>query len=139
VSLDARDAAAHFGPRRLKLARQLRGYTRAELARRAGLSAAAISQYESAAHVPRSGMLAQLAMSLGVPVAFLANPGTPTLLPTIEESFFAEAGADASPGPSVRPNSPRCSHLRITGVVLWGQRVGQDALAAALAAQLVLV
>jgi Zn-dependent peptidase ImmA (M78 family)/DNA-binding XRE family transcriptional regulator len=88
VSLDARDAAAHFDPRRLKLARQLRGYTRAELARRAGLSAAAVSQYESAVHAPRSSTLAQLAISLGVPVAFLANPGTPTLLPTIEESFF---------------------------------------------------
>lgn len=88
MRLDARDAAAHFDPRRLKLARQLRGYTRAELARRAGLSAAAVSQYESATHAPRSSTLAQLAISLGVPVAFLANPGAPTLLPTIEESFF---------------------------------------------------
>jgi len=88
VSLDARDAAAHFDPRRLKLARQLRGYTRAELARRSGLSPAAVSQYESAAHAPRSSTLAQLAMSLGVPVAFLANPGSPTLLPSVEDSFF---------------------------------------------------
>jgi len=88
VSLEARDAAAHFDPKRLKLARQLRGYTRAELARRSGLSAAAVSQYESEAHAPRAGTLAQLAISLGVPIAFLAGTGRPTLLPSVEDSFF---------------------------------------------------
>jgi Zn-dependent peptidase ImmA (M78 family)/DNA-binding XRE family transcriptional regulator len=88
VSLEPRSAAAYFDPARLKLARQLRGYTRAELARRSGLSAAAVSQYETHTHAPRAATVAQLAISLGVPIAFLATTGKTTLLPTVEDSFF---------------------------------------------------
>lgn len=88
MSLDVRDAAALFDPARLKLARQLHGITRAELARRAGLSAPAISQLESGTTRPRPATLAQLALTLKVPAACLASPGEPTLLPGVEESFF---------------------------------------------------
>lgn len=88
MSLDAREAAAHFEPKRLKLARQLEAVTRAEVARRAGLSAAAVSQFESGATHPRPATIARLALALKVPVAFFASPGQPTLLPAVDESFF---------------------------------------------------
>jgi len=88
VTLDARSASALFDPARLKLARQLQGISRAELARRAELSAAAVSQFESGATRPRPGTLAQLALALGVPAAFLASTGRATVLPEVTESFF---------------------------------------------------
>lgn len=81
-------AAAHFDPQRLKLARQLQGVTRAEVARRADLSPASISQFESGTHAPRPATLARLALALSVPAGFLAGTGQPTLLPDVENSFF---------------------------------------------------
>ncbi len=88
MSLDARSASALFEPDRLRLARQLQGFSRAELARRAGLSAAAVSQFESGSTRPRPATLAQLALALGVPAAFLASTGRPTVVPDVSESFF---------------------------------------------------
>ncbi len=88
MSVDAREIAAHFDPQRLKLARQLQGVTRAEVARRAEISAAAVSQFESGANHPRAATVARLALALKVPATFLASPGQVTLLPAVEESFF---------------------------------------------------
>jgi len=88
VSVEARDAAAHFDPARLKLARQLQAITRAEVARRAEISAAAVSQLEAGAHGPRPATLARLALALAVPVGFFASTGQATLLPAVSDSFF---------------------------------------------------
>lgn len=88
MSLDARDAAALFDPMRLRLARQLQGLTRAELARRAGLSPAAVSQFESGNARPKAATIAQMALSLAIPVGVLAGTGQRTLLPAVDESFF---------------------------------------------------
>ena len=88
MSLDARGAAALFDPDRLRAARQLNGWSRAELARRAELSAAAISQFESGSTKPRAATLAQLALALGVPVRFLAATASPFVVPNVQESFF---------------------------------------------------
>lgn len=88
MSLDAREAAAHFDPKRLTLARQLQAITRTELARRAGVSPAAVSQFESGANNPRPATLARLALALAVPAGFLAGTGQPTLLPAVDDSFF---------------------------------------------------
>lgn len=88
MNLDARDAAAYFDPTRLTLARQLQAITRTELARRAGLSAAAVSQFESGSNRPKPATLARLALALAVPVGFLASTGQPTLLPAVDDSFF---------------------------------------------------
>ena len=88
MSVDAREASALFEPARLRLARQLHGWSRAELARQAGVSAAAISQFESAVSRPKPATLAQLTLVLGVPARFLAATRTPTLAPTTDESFF---------------------------------------------------
>lgn len=88
MKLDARSAAALFAPRRLTQARQMLAITRAELARRAGVSAAAISQYESGAMRPRATTLAQLSLVLNVPLEFLTESRLDTPLPTVDTSFF---------------------------------------------------
>ena len=88
MSLDIREASALFDPARLKLARQLSGWSRAELARRAGLSAAAISQFEGGSSRPKPATLAELALVLGMPARFFAAGRSDTLIPHTEESFF---------------------------------------------------
>lgn len=62
--------------------------TRAELARQAEVSAAAISQYESGSMRPRPVTLAQLALVLNVPLEFLTESRVATPLPTVDTSFF---------------------------------------------------
>ncbi|MEV4419397.1 XRE family transcriptional regulator [Patulibacter sp. NPDC049589] len=88
MSGDTRAAAALFSPGRLRQARQLKAITRAELARQANVSAAAISQYESGATRPKASTLQQLAWVLQVPVAFFTEPRTEPELPSVTESFF---------------------------------------------------
>ena len=88
MKLDARSATALFAPRKLTQARQMLAITRAELARRAGLSAASISQYESGTMRPRAATLAQLSLVLSVPLEFLTESRVDAPLPTVETSFF---------------------------------------------------
>jgi Zn-dependent peptidase ImmA (M78 family)/transcriptional regulator with XRE-family HTH domain len=88
VSLDAREASALFEPAKLRLARQLSAWSRAELARRAGISAAAISQFESGASRPKPATLAQLALVLGLPARFFATARRAALIPSVDDSFF---------------------------------------------------
>ena len=88
MKLDAHSAAALFAPTRLTQARQMLAITRAELARRAGVSAAAISQYESGTMRPRPTTIAQLALVLNVPLEFLTESRERTPLPTVDTSFF---------------------------------------------------
>jgi Zn-dependent peptidase ImmA (M78 family)/DNA-binding XRE family transcriptional regulator len=88
LKLDARSAAALFAPRKLTQARQMLAITRAELARRARVSAASISQYESGTMRPRAATLAQLSLVLEVPLEFLTESRLDTPLPSVETSFF---------------------------------------------------
>ncbi len=88
MKLDARSAAALFSPKKLTQARQMLAITRAELARRADVSAASISQYESGTVRPRPTTLAQLALVLNVPLEFLTESRIDTPLPTVDTSFF---------------------------------------------------
>jgi Zn-dependent peptidase ImmA (M78 family)/DNA-binding XRE family transcriptional regulator len=88
LKLDARSAAALFAPKKLTQARQMMAITRAELARRAEVSAASISHYESGAMRPRAATLAQLALVLQVPLEFLTESRINTPVPTVETSFF---------------------------------------------------
>lgn len=88
MKLDARSAAALFAPSKLTQARQMLAITRAELARRAGVSAAAISQYESGTMRPRPTTVAELALVLSVPLEFLTESRERTPLPTVDTSFF---------------------------------------------------
>lgn len=88
MKLDARSAAALFSPSKLTQARQMLAISRAELARRASVSAASISQYESGSIRPRPATLATLALVLKVPLEFLTDQRQPTPLPAVEDSFF---------------------------------------------------
>lgn len=89
MSDESRSAAAHFAPDRLRQARQLKAYSRAKLANEAGISAAAVGQYESGAIRPKPATLAQLALSLGVPATFLTQPrNEPRVLPDADQAFF---------------------------------------------------
>lgn len=85
---DARAAASLFDKDRLRVARQLRRLRRVDLAAHAGVTAAAISQYESGAARPRPATLAALAFQLGMPLGFFASTGRP--LPALDtgQGFF---------------------------------------------------
>jgi Zn-dependent peptidase ImmA (M78 family)/DNA-binding XRE family transcriptional regulator len=88
VSHDARSAAALFDPQRLRIARQLAGQKRSQLAERVGLSAAAISQFENGTTKPRASSLAEIALRLGMPVGFFAVTGRPLLTIPTDQTFF---------------------------------------------------
>lgn len=61
---------------RFKMARQMRGISQRELARRAGVSANAISKYERGLNVPRSGVLIRLSKALDVKIEYFLRPDT---------------------------------------------------------------
>lgn len=67
-----RQVAAAFEPARLTQARVLAELTKAELAAKLGVSAAAVGQYETGATRPRVELLPVLSRTLSVPVAFFA-------------------------------------------------------------------
>lgn len=66
-------------PGRLKLARELRGLTRAELAGALDKSAAAVGQYEAAVIQPQRRAWRALATALSLPPAFFRMPNAPVL------------------------------------------------------------
>lgn len=68
----ARTASAIFDPTRLRIARQAKMLRKKDLAERAGVSAAAVSQYENGTAAPSSKVVAALALALGVPSAYFA-------------------------------------------------------------------
>lgn len=70
------------------MARQLQAITRTELGRQAGLSAAAISQYEGGKTRPRPAAFAQLALALNVPTEFLTEGQQDLAMPQVSDSFF---------------------------------------------------
>lgn len=74
---------AGFQPARVRLARELKGWSQADLARRAGLTGAAVSQFESGASRPSAETAESLASLLAVPPAFFHIPITDT-----HEGFF---------------------------------------------------
>lgn len=78
---ELRDLRLGFSGQRLTTARQLRGLTRADVARRVNVTAAAISQFESGQTQPRPETLARLALTLGVtPTFFTRRPSVGRLL-----------------------------------------------------------
>lgn len=61
-----------FEPGRVRLARELNGWSQAELARRLGVTAQAVSQFEAGTTRPSSESLTRMAEELGVPAGFFA-------------------------------------------------------------------
>jgi Zn-dependent peptidase ImmA (M78 family)/transcriptional regulator with XRE-family HTH domain len=74
---------ADFEPARLRLARELREWSQADLARSLNVTPAAASQFESGTTRPGTEMLNRLSTVLGVPSEFLRLPLTET-----HEGFF---------------------------------------------------
>lgn len=72
-----------FVPARLKIARELVGLSQGQLAARIGLSAAAVSQFESGAARPSAESATALSEALGIPPGFLLQPVNDT-----HEGFF---------------------------------------------------
>lgn len=64
-------------PSRLTLARTRRGLTAAELARKSGVSARAIGEYERGQRKPKPATIESLAGALAFPAAFLTAPEPP--------------------------------------------------------------
>lgn len=89
----AAEASAFFDSSRLKVARQLAGLRKSQLAERIGKSASAVAAWESGAKRPTSANVAQLAVGLSV-----------------EPGFFSARPADLSAGTSV----PHFRSLRST-------------------------
>lgn len=72
-----------YAGERLRLARDLRGWTQAELARRLEVTSAAVSLFEQGDTEPNAQMTTRLATALGVPPPFLTLP-----LVTTHDGFF---------------------------------------------------
>ncbi len=70
-------------PARITLARELKGWSQAELARQVAVTPGAISQFESGLTRPSAEVLAKLASALDVPLPFLGLAVVPT-----HEGFF---------------------------------------------------
>jgi Zn-dependent peptidase ImmA (M78 family)/transcriptional regulator with XRE-family HTH domain len=74
----ARAYVGLFDPFRLTISRQLAGLKKTDLAKRVGVSPAAITQYENGANggsKPSPAMLVQLALTLGQSIEFFAQDG----------------------------------------------------------------
>jgi len=84
----ARAYAPLFDPVRLKIARELKGLKKTELARRVGVTAAALTQYETGASRPSAGALLKLSLALGQSVEFFAQDGRRSALPVHGKAFF---------------------------------------------------
>lgn len=81
---NAESIVAAFDPARLTLARERSGLTKRDLAARAGVTAAAITQFERRQSRPSAETLSRMAGELGFPVAYFAA-GRP-VLPVAEEA-----------------------------------------------------
>lgn len=92
-----------FDRNRLRLARELKGWTKQRLADAAEVSAAAISQYESGANDPGRAVLATMALALGMPQGFF-NAGRAT----------ANANSDSAHFRSLRSTSLRDRRKALT-------------------------
>jgi Zn-dependent peptidase ImmA (M78 family)/DNA-binding XRE family transcriptional regulator len=87
VSEHAR-AAALFDADRLTLAREAAGLTKAALAQSAGVTPAAISQYENEVNRPSAATVGKLAWSLGVAPGFFESQARAVSMPSSEDAFF---------------------------------------------------
>ena len=67
-----------FEPERLRLARELREWSQADLAVRLGVTPAAVSQFETGVTRPGTDALDRMTSALGVPVQFFSLPLTET-------------------------------------------------------------
>lgn len=89
MNLDvARSSASIFDPQRLRIARQLRKMSRADLATQVDVSAAAVGQWEAGEVRPKAESLLEISRALRFPVPYFASSGR--ILPSLDSdaSFF---------------------------------------------------
>lgn len=97
AEMDIADVAALFDRARLRIARELRGYTQVQLAREVGsVTSASLSQFENGHARPSAATLRRLSVALRVPVGFFVAPTQPNQPENIN-GFFR----------SLRSTSPR--------------------------------
>jgi len=73
---DTAFSVAHaFDSERLRMARELRGISKVELAKKIGKSPSALTQFENGSLRPDASTVRQLALALGVPVDFFGGVG----------------------------------------------------------------
>lgn len=76
--VDATEVAALFDRSRLRIARELRGYSQVQLAREVGsVTPASLSQFENGHARPAAPTLRRLSVALRVPIIFFAAPARP--------------------------------------------------------------
>lgn len=84
----ARAASSLFDPERLKLARQMAGFQKKDLAEALDLTPAAITQYEQGQTRPRPAVMASLALVLGCPIEYFVQDGRPRQNADPSAAFF---------------------------------------------------
>ena len=93
-------AASIFDPQRLRVARQLRKLTRADLARKVGVSAAAVGQWEAADIRPRAQTLLDVSDALDFPIQYFATSGRTISNLDSDCTFFPELAKVESDRPT---------------------------------------
>lgn len=78
--------ASDFDPTRLTVARRLRGFTKADLARSLGVTPTAVAQYERGSR-PTQPVMAQMCLTLGMPREFFGAGNPMALLPASGAHF----------------------------------------------------
>jgi Zn-dependent peptidase ImmA (M78 family)/transcriptional regulator with XRE-family HTH domain len=105
---DATEIAVLFDRTRLRIARELRGYSQVQLAREVGsVTPASLSQFENGHARPAAPTLRRLAVALRVPLTFFATPARPAADEGIN-GFFR----------SLRSTTPRDRHRALAYVHL---------------------
>jgi Zn-dependent peptidase ImmA (M78 family)/transcriptional regulator with XRE-family HTH domain len=106
--VDASDIATLFDRSRLRMARELRGYSQVELAREVGsVTSASLSQFENGHARPAAATLRRLSVALHVPLVFFAAPARP-VSPEIVNGFFRR----------LRSTTPRDRHRALAYIQL---------------------
>ncbi len=80
-------AGTDFDGKRLTVARRLRRKTKTQLAREVGVTPTAVGQFEKDLNKPSQAVLAQIALSLGMPREFFGTSKPLTLLPASGAHF----------------------------------------------------
>jgi Zn-dependent peptidase ImmA (M78 family)/transcriptional regulator with XRE-family HTH domain len=88
----ARQAAALFSARRLRLAREATGLTQTALAKQVTLTSAAVSQFEKGEARPSGVTLARIADALDFPIGFFTVSAAPSSLDPLSGSDDADHG-----------------------------------------------
>lgn len=89
-----RATALLFSSDRLRIARMVRGLTLAEVAGKAGLSAAALSQFEKGKSRPTADSLSRISLALGFPLEYFGARPLPSADP--EAAFFRSLASTRS-------------------------------------------